>query len=225
MPEIPKIPQVPGIPIEPPIDVCRLLTSEEVTAVIGANNGGRLDPGIGAGSCSWRNDETYSSITVRIGRAGTAPSDRLPEPSDYGPTEPGPVGIRFAPGNVAEFAVDGRACDLQVVTDVTTDADRPTAVQMIGSGTGCRHHVTSPAIPPGPSRRRSSISSADEPTGPPAFTLQWTARRADHAAGAQPLSVARRRVTAGPAPQERGPLVDTIDPGGYTARRVRGRIR
>jgi hypothetical protein len=112
--------------------VCRLLTSEEVTAVIGANNGGRLDPGIGTGSCSWRNDETYSSITVRIGRAGTAPGDRLPEPSDYGPTEPGPVGIRFAPGNVAEFAVDGRACDLQVVTDVTTDADRPTAVEMIG---------------------------------------------------------------------------------------------
>ncbi|NMH95724.1 hypothetical protein [Pseudonocardia acidicola] len=132
VPEIPEIPQVPGVPAEPPIDVCRLLTSEEVTAVIGAHNGGRLDPGIGAGSCYWRNDETYSSITVRIGRAGTAPGDRLPEPGDYGPTEPGPAGIRFAPNNVAEFAVDGRACDLQVVTDVMTDADRPTAARMIG---------------------------------------------------------------------------------------------
>ncbi|MHA6793574.1 DUF3558 family protein [Pseudonocardia bannensis] len=129
---VPEIPQVPGAPAEPPIDVCRLLTSEEVTAVIGTNNGGRLDPGNGAGSCSWRNDETYSSITVRIGRTGTAPGDRLPEPSDYGPAEPGPAGIRFAPGNVAEFAVDGRACEMQVVTDVSTDADRPTAARMIG---------------------------------------------------------------------------------------------
>jgi hypothetical protein len=73
-----------------------------------------------------------SSITVRIERAGSAPGDRLPEMSDYGPTEPGPAGIRFAPGNVAEFAVDGRACDMQVVTDVQTDADRPTAARMIG---------------------------------------------------------------------------------------------
>ncbi|MFC0531876.1 DUF3558 family protein [Phytohabitans kaempferiae] len=113
---------------DPPLDVCQLLRAEEVTEIIGANDGGRG----GDGGCTWENPETYHSVTVTIGRTGTAPGGQLPAESNFGETEPGPDGIRFAQGNVVEFAVDDRFCDIQVVTSVTTEIDRPTAVRLVG---------------------------------------------------------------------------------------------
>jgi len=132
---VPGLSDVPGLPdpeTEPTIDACSLLTDEEVTPIIGPNEGGTPDSGFGESSCSWENEETSYSVTLWIGSAGTAAGGTLPAESDFGPTEPGPDGIRFAPSNLAEFVVDDRACEIQVVTSVTDDADRPTAVELIG---------------------------------------------------------------------------------------------
>jgi hypothetical protein len=115
-----------------PVDVCALLTADEVDPVIGTNDGGRRSGGDDGGSCVWENPETYHSVTVTIGDTGTAASGELPAESDYGTTEPGPDGIRFAPGNIAEFVADNRSCELQVVTSVTDETDRPTTVRLIG---------------------------------------------------------------------------------------------
>ncbi|MGW0433436.1 hypothetical protein ACWDV4_12985 [Micromonospora sp. NPDC003197] len=114
------------------VDACTLLTAAEVTAIIGSNDGGGPGDGVGESVCTWENAENYHSITVSIGSAGTAADGQLPEVSAYGTTEPGPDGIRFAPGNVAEFVVGNRACEIQVVTSVTSNSDRPAAVRLVG---------------------------------------------------------------------------------------------
>ncbi|MEV1158383.1 hypothetical protein AB0J27_23590 [Micromonospora chokoriensis] len=118
-----------------PIDACALLSVGEVTQVIGAmgDSGPRAgDSGDGGSSCVWENPETYHSITIDIGSAGTAVGGTLPAESPYGQTEPGSDGIRFAAGGIAEFALRDRACEVQVVTKVTDNSDRSTAVQLIG---------------------------------------------------------------------------------------------
>lgn len=116
---------------EKKVDACALLTDAEVTPLIGKNEGGKPGGGVAASSCEWQNPDTYSSITLDIGSAGTAPGGKLPK-SDFGKTEDGPDGIRFTQLNIAEFAIDDRACDIQVVTSVTDDSDRPTAIRLIG---------------------------------------------------------------------------------------------
>lgn len=118
----------PGVVDPAPVDACSLLTAAEVTPLIGEHEL-RADPV--AGSCTWLNRETYSSIAVRIGRTATASGGRLPEPSDYGPTEPGPDGVRFAPGGIVEFVAGDRACDLQLATDQTDEAARQTGVRLV----------------------------------------------------------------------------------------------
>jgi hypothetical protein len=114
-----------------PVDTCKLLTPEEVTSIIGKNDGGKRGGGFGD-SCVWENPDTSHSISLSIGAAGTAPSGQLDPESDYGATEPGPDGIRFASGNIAEFVTKDRGCEIQVVTSVTTKSDQPTAVRLIG---------------------------------------------------------------------------------------------
>jgi hypothetical protein len=111
-----------------PVDTCKLLTLEEVTSIIGKNDGGK--PGVD--SCVWENPDSSHSISLSIGAAGTASSGQLKPESDYGATEPGPDGIRFAPGNIAEFVAKDRDCQIQVVTSVTSNSDRPTAVRLVG---------------------------------------------------------------------------------------------
>ncbi|MEH0930409.1 DUF3558 family protein [Micromonospora sp. CPCC 205558] len=115
-----------------PVDACALLSLNEVRQVIGAiGDSGPQAGGSGDGgsSCAWENPDTYHSITIEIGSAGTAVGGNLPAESAYGPTEPGSDGIRFASGGVAEFALRDRACQIQVVTKVT---DRSTAARLIG---------------------------------------------------------------------------------------------
>ncbi|MDG4809719.1 hypothetical protein O7634_23460 [Micromonospora sp. WMMD1120] len=117
------------------VDACALLSVEEVRQVIGAigDGGPRAgDSGDGGSSCFWENPETYHSITIDIGRAGTAVGGNLPAESAYGRTEPGSDGIRFASGGIAEFALRDRACEIQVVTKVTDNSDRSTTVRLIG---------------------------------------------------------------------------------------------
>ncbi|MGB2569270.1 hypothetical protein ACPFP2_12575 [Micromonospora citrea] len=117
------------------VDACALLSIDEVTQVIGAtgDTGPRVgNPGDGGSSCAWENPDTYHSITLDIGSPGTAVGGNLPAESAYGQTEPGPDGIRFASGGIAEFAVRDRACEIQVVTEVTDNTDQSTAVRLIG---------------------------------------------------------------------------------------------
>jgi hypothetical protein len=109
------------------VDACRLLTDAEVAAVIGSNDGGKGDNG----SCSWENTDNYHSVSVDIGEAGTAAGGKLPDPLPGAKVAAGPNGIRFSSGNLAEFLIGDRACQIQVVTSVTDQADRPTAVKLI----------------------------------------------------------------------------------------------
>mgnify|MGYP000545477685 CR=1 FL=1 len=119
----------PGDESPPPVDACTLLTADEVTPIIGAHDGGGPGDGLGESVCVWENPDTYHSVTVSIGGPGTAASGELPAESAYGETEPGPDGIRFAPGGFAEFIVSDRACEVQVVAP---DDDRDVTVELIG---------------------------------------------------------------------------------------------
>lgn len=112
-----------------PVDACQLLTDDEVTPIIGEHDGGGPSAGVGESVCSWENPDTYHSVTVSIGSWGTAASGQLPDESAYGETEPGPDGIRFAPGGIAEFVVGDRASQLQITT---RDLDRDVMVNLIG---------------------------------------------------------------------------------------------
>ncbi|MET7375804.1 DUF3558 family protein [Micromonospora arida] len=118
-----------------PVDACALLSIDEVTQVIGATGDSGPQAGStndGGSSCAWENPDTYHSITIKIGSPGTAVGGNLPIESAYGQTEPGSDGIRFASGGVAEFSLRDRACEIQVVTRVTDNTDRSTAVRLVG---------------------------------------------------------------------------------------------
>ena len=128
---VPTSPAVPAVANQPAvpgsIDACSLLTAAEITAVIGTHSAGTGSHG----RCSWENEDTYYSVTVEIGDPGTAVGGVLPAPLPGAKTAPGPDGIRYSSSNVAEFLIGDRACQVQVVTSVTDDKDRPTAVAMI----------------------------------------------------------------------------------------------
>ena len=113
-------------------DGCALLTPAEVTAVIGTARGDSTNSSSGDFGCNWENTDTSHSISLQIGSPGTAANRTLPAVSDYGPTEPGPDGIRFAPGNVAEFIIEDLTAEMSVITSLTDDKDRPTANRLIG---------------------------------------------------------------------------------------------
>ncbi|WFE25927.1 hypothetical protein O7623_21520 [Solwaraspora sp. WMMD791] len=112
----------------PPIDACTLLATDEITPLIGDHDGGVPSGGPAGSACTWENPDTYHSVTVSIGDWGTAVDGQLPE-SPYGETEPGPDGIRFAAGGIAEFAVADRASEIQITA---RDLDRDTVVDLIG---------------------------------------------------------------------------------------------
>lgn len=114
-----------------PVDACALLTTEEVIELIGDHEV-NPDPNLGGGACSWVNRGTYDSVTVRIGRSGSAINGKLPEESIYGPTQPGPDGVRFAPGGITEFVADDRACEIQLVTGHAPAVADSIAVRLVG---------------------------------------------------------------------------------------------
>jgi hypothetical protein len=109
------------------LDACNLLTDAEIAALIGTNGGGK---GSG-GSCSWENQDNYHSVSVDIGQSGTAADGKLPTPLPGAKVAAGPDGIRFSSGNIAEFLIGDRACQVQLVTSVTDEKDRPSAVKLI----------------------------------------------------------------------------------------------
>lgn len=135
LPNQPGLAPVGGLPQLPrdsaPVDACALLTSDEISEVIGTHEV-QPQPLLAAGACTWRNPDTYVSVSLLIGRSGSAINGTLPEESDWGPTEPGPDGIRFAPGGITEFVIGDRACELQMVTDYSPDVADSIAVRLVG---------------------------------------------------------------------------------------------
>jgi len=108
----------PSEPDSDVLDVCALLTNDEIVVHLPG-----ADPGasVGPTSCEWRDPATQESITLTIGDEATAADGQLPDPSDYGDTEPvAEMGAtaRYVSGfNVVEFAAGGRLCEIQVISN------------------------------------------------------------------------------------------------------------
>jgi hypothetical protein len=95
------------------IDACAMLKADEVTPIIGPNDGGQS---AGEGSCMWENPENSYSISLDIGIPRTAPNGTVPPDEPGFETQPGPDGIRFASTGMARFTMGDRLCDIQVAT-------------------------------------------------------------------------------------------------------------
>ena len=102
----------PGDETAPPVDVCSLITPEDVTALLGATVAGKST----GYSCVWENPDNLESVSLELGSPGTAVNGTLPElgPEMSGLATPGPDGMRFmGPGSV-QFAAGGRVNTVQV---------------------------------------------------------------------------------------------------------------
>lgn len=123
--------QLPGADSGPPIDGCALLSTAEVSDLIGANDGGRPS-GISTagGGCMWENKTTYHSVTVEVGNPGSAPGGVLPtwEPM-LGEERKVGTDMRDINGAI-EFAAGDRDCTVQVST-TDADADRASALVLV----------------------------------------------------------------------------------------------
>ncbi|MFI8181035.1 hypothetical protein ACIF70_11005 [Actinacidiphila glaucinigra] len=95
------------------IDACTLLKLEEITPIIGENDGGHPDAGVGESVCSWENQDTYHSVTLSIGSPTTAGSE-----------------ADGAESMMTAFTVGDRLCTLQVVT-LERDADKKSEAELI----------------------------------------------------------------------------------------------
>ncbi|MDX2647701.1 DUF3558 family protein [Streptomyces sp. PA03-1a] len=94
------------------VDACTLLKPEEVTPLIGENDGGHPDAGVGESVCTWENPDTYHSVTLSIGSPKTAGSEDVDN------------------SMMTAFTVDDRLCTIQVVT-LKRDADKKSEAKLI----------------------------------------------------------------------------------------------
>jgi len=94
------------------VDACTLLKPEEVTPLIGENDGGHPDAGVGESVCTWENPDTYHSVTLSIGSPKTAGSEAVDN------------------SMMTAFTVDDRLCTIQVVT-LKRDADKKSEAKLI----------------------------------------------------------------------------------------------
>jgi uncharacterized protein DUF3558 len=116
------------------LDVCALLPTGQVEALVGPGVTGTPSDGINGNVCEWENQDTYNTVTLEVGRPGTAPGGQLPpwEPI-LGEEEPLGDGVRGGPGGGIEFLVDDRDCFLQVVTeDLGGEKDRAAEIEFAG---------------------------------------------------------------------------------------------
>lgn len=110
------------------LNACTMLTADEVTPIIGNNNGGV--PSTGFGECEWKNPDTSSSITVSIGEPGTAANGTVPPKEPPFTGEPGPDGTEFFAGGV-DFVADNRLCSVFVVSDAGKEAETDTELRLV----------------------------------------------------------------------------------------------
>lgn len=99
------------------LDACTMLTGKEVSSLIKVTVEGRPDSGVGESSCVWENPDTYYSVTVRIGAAGTAANGTVPPDEPGFESEEGPDGIRFDAAGSSFVGGGDRLCGLQVATN------------------------------------------------------------------------------------------------------------
>jgi len=117
-----------------PIDVCSMLSSQDISALLGMTVQGKptgKDPEMG--DCAWENPSTQESVSVQISNPGTAPNNILPppEPGFPNPTTPGPDGMRFMGGGGVEFAAGNRSNTVQVaVLSLSADQANSAAVDL-----------------------------------------------------------------------------------------------
>ncbi len=114
------------------IDACSLVSDAEAQTLLGAAvvKKGPAS-GVGESVCEWDTAADYS-LTVSVGSPGTAPGDKLTLDPSLGTPEPIAAlhGEGFYVAGEAEFAAGNRDNYLQLVTDVTSDVDRPKAEQL-----------------------------------------------------------------------------------------------
>ncbi|MEU6345903.1 DUF3558 family protein [Streptomyces sp. NPDC046977] len=94
------------------VDACTLLEPDEITPIIGENDGGHPDAGVGESVCNWENPDTYQSVTLSIGSPNTAGSEQIDNSMMTG------------------FTLGDRLCTIQVVT-LKRDADKKTEAKLI----------------------------------------------------------------------------------------------
>jgi hypothetical protein len=115
------------------VDACALLDAAEVEALIGKNGGGRPAgaPGGDGGACAWENPDDSHSVSLDIGRSGTAATGTLPAWDPVlGPERPLGDGMRSLGGGQVEFVADTRDCTVQVVAAISGNADEDKAVEL-----------------------------------------------------------------------------------------------
>jgi uncharacterized protein YceK len=121
-----------GAPAAGAVDACALLSAADVEPVVG--KGVSPEPhsaGGDGGQCTWENKDDYHSVTLEVGRSGSAPGGQLPPWDDtLGPERALPDGMREIVSGQVEFVGGGRDCVLQVATTAPGDADREKAVEL-----------------------------------------------------------------------------------------------
>jgi hypothetical protein len=101
-------------------DPCALISADKITTLFGTPTDGTVtgkhseSPG-----CIWENPATFESVSIDIGKAGTARGGTLgpPDPGFPDSTTPGPDGMRFVGSGVVEFAAGDRANTVQVAVN------------------------------------------------------------------------------------------------------------
>jgi Protein of unknown function (DUF3558) len=113
------------------IDACALIDEAEVRSLIGDTKRTATPGNTGGdgGGCTWENQTDYKSVSVDIGRSGSAAGGALPtwDPA-MGPERPLPDGMRSLSGSV-DFVAGDRYCNVQVAR-VQGDADEQKAVEL-----------------------------------------------------------------------------------------------
>ena len=124
------------------VDACALIDEAVVQSLVGDHQR-TATPGTSAGDgggCNWENQTDYHSVSVDIGRTGTAPGNTLPawDPA-MGPERPLPDGMRSLSGGSVEFAAGDRSCTVQVAVAIQGDADENKAIELAESVRGRLH--------------------------------------------------------------------------------------
>jgi Protein of unknown function (DUF3558) len=114
------------------VDACALIDDTEVRSLIGTHDRTPTPGNTGGdgGGCTWENQTDYTSVSVDIGRSGSAAGGTLPmwDPA-MGPERPLPDGMRSLSGGSVDFVAGDRYSNVQVAR-VRGDADEQKAIEL-----------------------------------------------------------------------------------------------
>jgi hypothetical protein len=116
-----------------PVDACMLVSRDRIATLLGTGVDGQPQGDPTSPGCIWENPQTFESVSVTIGKEGTAVNDTLPPPDPASPdaTTPGPDGMRFLGNGSVEFAAGGRSNTVQVaVLNMKGDQSNDAAVDL-----------------------------------------------------------------------------------------------